>query len=158
MKPSPVRTLPFANRWDANCRAAFHQLKECLTTTPILGFPDFSKPFVVETDASFNGLGAVLSQDQDNGRVVVCYDSRSLKPAETNDANYSSFKLELLALKWTVTERFLGWVYFQTAKLGATESRWAAQLAQFDFDVNSAQVVLMGMLMHSVERLTMVMS
>ena len=45
--------------WD--CETAFKQKK--FTSSPILGFPDFSRPFIVETDASFRGLGAVLSQE-----------------------------------------------------------------------------------------------
>ena len=125
---------------------AFTKLKEHLTTAPVLAYPDFSKPFVVETDASFQGLGAVLSQDHG----VIAYASRGLRPAERNDANYSSMKLELLALKWAITDKFRSYLigspciiytdnnplsYIQTSKLGATELRWVAQLAQFDFSI-----------------------
>ena len=133
------------------CMQSFNTLKEKLTTAPVLGYPDFTKPFIVETDASFNGLGAVLSQEQDGIKRVICYASRSLKPPERNDQNYSSTKLELLALKWAVTDKFREYLlgskfvvftdnnplaYLQTTmKLGATEARWAAQLAQFDFEV-----------------------
>lgn len=46
----------------------------------MLGFPDFTRDFILETDASFDGLGAVLSQQQDNGVVVLGYASRALKP------------------------------------------------------------------------------
>ncbi|XP_062613870.1 uncharacterized protein LOC134275617 [Saccostrea cucullata] len=48
--------------------------------TKVLGFPNFSSPFIAETDASFDGLGAVLSQQQESGRVVIAYASRSLRP------------------------------------------------------------------------------
>ncbi len=92
-------------RWTSDCSKAFEKLKKCLVSSPILGYPDFKKPFIVETDASFNGLGAVLSQDQSNGRVVIAYASRSLRPSEKNMENYSSMKLEMLALKWAVTEK-----------------------------------------------------
>ena len=140
----------FDKLWDHSCEEAFNKLKVQLTSSPILGYPDFREPFIVETDASFQGLGAVLSQEQDGRLRVICYASRSLKPAERNDANYSSMKLEMLALKWAVTDKFREYLlgskfvvytdnnplaYLNTAKLGATEMRWVAQLAQFDFSV-----------------------
>ena len=115
------------------------------------GFPDFSCGFILETDASFNGLGAVLSQKQENVLVVLGYASRALKPCERNMQNCSNMKLELLALYWAVTQKYrdlllgTGFIVFTdnspvsylqtTAKLGATETRWAAELAQFTFTV-----------------------
>ena len=57
-------------------------------------------------DSSLEGTGAVLSQKQDGRVVVLGYASRSLKPAEKNMKNYSSIRLELLGLKWAVTEKF----------------------------------------------------
>ncbi len=92
----------------------------------------------------------MLSQDHEHGRVVVAYASRSLRPSERNMDNYSSLKLEMLALKWAVSDKFRDYLlgskfvvftdnnplsYFQSAKLDATEMRWAAQLAQFDFSI-----------------------
>lgn len=92
----------------------------------------------------------MLSQVQDGQERVIAYASCSLHPAEQNDANNSSFKLELLALKWAVTEKFKDYMtgakctvvtdnnpvaHLQTARLGAVEQRWAAQLANFDFTV-----------------------
>ena len=103
-------------------------------------------------DASFDGLGAVLSQDQGSGRRVIAHASRSLRQNEKNMRNYSSFKLELLGLKWAVTEKFRGYLlgskcevmthnnpfsHLQTAKLGAIEQRWAAELALFDLDIKN---------------------
>ena len=96
-------------------------------------------------------MGAVLSQDQDGQRKVIAYASRRLRPSEKNPRNYSSMKLELVALKWAVTEKFLTYLlgsksevftdnplkYLQTTvKLGPLEQRWAAQLALFDFTIN----------------------
>ena len=81
-------------------------LKLSLTSAPVLGFADYTRDFIVETDASLTGLGAVLSQIQDGQTRVIAYASRTLRPAEKNMSNYSSFKLELLALKWAVTESY----------------------------------------------------
>lgn len=54
---------------------------------------------MVQTDASFDGLEAVLSQDQPEGRVVIAFASRSVRPSEKNMNNYSSMKLELVEPK-----------------------------------------------------------
>ena len=67
-------------------------------------FPDFNKPFLLETDASKEGLGAVLSQKQDDGCYhPIAFGSRTLTPSKQN---YHSSKLEFLALKWSVIEHF----------------------------------------------------
>ncbi|GFN95390.1 Pol polyprotein [Plakobranchus ocellatus] len=129
---------------------AFNNLKSALTTAPVLGYADFSLPFQLEVDASFEGLGAILKQEQPQGRKVIAYASRSLRPNERNMNNYSSFKLELLGLKWAVTEKFRGYLlgaectvvadnnplnHLQTAKLGAIEQRWAAELALINLTI-----------------------
>ncbi|XP_038162776.1 uncharacterized protein LOC119797673 [Cyprinodon tularosa] len=136
--------------WTLECQTAFERLKEALTQAPILAYADYTQPFSLYTDASNHGLGAVLAQNQGGEERVIAYASRSLHPAERNDANYSSFKLELLALKWAITEKFKDYLtgakftvftdnnpvaHLQTAKLGAVEQRWVAQLASFDFEV-----------------------
>ena len=75
------------------------------TTAPILGFANYTQPVVV-TDACDRGPDAVLSQVQEGRLRIIAYASRGLRGAECNAANYSSKKLELLALKWAVTEKF----------------------------------------------------
>lgn len=97
--------------WSPECQQAFEHLKEALLNAPVLAYADFSLPFRLYTDASFEGLGAVLAQMQGGKERVIAYASRSLHPAERNDQNYSSFKLELLALKWAVTEKFKDYLY-----------------------------------------------
>lgn len=78
-------------------------MKEKLTPAHVLGYADFTRTFIVETDASGLGLGAVLYQQQGDRKRVIAYASRMLSNAEKNDRNYSSMKLELLALKWAVS-------------------------------------------------------
>ena len=93
--------------WTTKHQEAFDALKEALSTAPVLGYPDFSREFILEIDASLNGLGAVLSQQGKDGQIrVIAYASRSLRPSERSMRNYSSAKLELLALKWAITEKF----------------------------------------------------
>ena len=94
--------------WTADCQVAFDALKTALVSAPVLAFADFAKPFHLYTDASLGGLGAVLSQVQDGRERVIAYASRSLRPTERNDKNYSSFKLEFLALKWEIQRLFVG--------------------------------------------------
>lgn len=90
----------------ANLVNLVDHLKTVLTQAPVLAFADFTLPFIVYTDASNHGLGAVLAQKKDGRERILAYASRTLHPTEQNDANYSSFKLELLGLKWAVTEKF----------------------------------------------------
>ena len=92
------KDVPFA--WTHNCQKAFDDLKELLINSPLLVFPDFSRPFVLETDASGAGLGAVLAQKQDDGSVhPVAYASRSL---QSHEKNYGITELEGLGVVWAV--------------------------------------------------------
>ena len=87
---------------------AFNALKEALSTAPVLGYPDFAREFILETDASLNSLGAILSQQDKDGNIcVIAYASQSLHPSKRSMHNYSSAKLELLVPKWAVTENFV---------------------------------------------------
>ena len=148
--PNNVKSHKCSIDWTAECQNSFCALKTALTEAPVLAYADYNQPFSLYTDASGRGLGAVLAQVQDGRERVIAYASRSLHPTEQNDANYSSFKLELLALKWAVTEKFKDYLagakftiytdnnpvaHLQTARLGAVEQRWAAQLASFTFDI-----------------------
>ncbi|KAL2085064.1 hypothetical protein ACEWY4_020582 [Coilia grayii] len=139
---------PLGEAWDESCERAFQSLKRKLTSAPVLAYADFQKPFILEVDASHGGLGAILSQEQGGKVRPVAFASRGLKPTERNMENYNSIKLELLAVKWAVTEKFREYLlgnqftiltdnnpfsHLQTAKLGALEQRWASQLASFNF-------------------------
>ena len=90
-------------------RNAFHQLKKAVMSTPVLAYPDPNKEYLLETDASKLGLGAVLSQKQSDWRYhPVAFGSKALHGVEVN---YHSTKLEFLAMKWSIE-------HFQTYLLG----------------------------------------
>jgi len=87
--------------WSQECETAFQQLKNNLVTTPVLAYPSFDKEFVLETDASAMGLGAVLSQYQADGLPhPIAYASRALSPSERN---YGITDLETLAVVWALS-------------------------------------------------------
>ena len=148
-------------------------LKRKVQSTPILVFPDFDKPFLLKTDASMGGLGAVLSQKQGNRHYQpVAFGSRSLTPSEKN---YHSSKLEFLALKWSITEHFKEYLMYSpyvvwtdnnpltyvlvTPNLDATGHRWVSTLASFQFkleyrkgaDNGSADALSLVPISHSQE-------
>ena len=82
--------------WEALQKEAFDELKNRLTLSPVLRLPNLSKPFVVQTDASKLGTGAVLLQMDDTGVAHPCaYLSQALVGAEQN---YQVYDLELLAV------------------------------------------------------------
>ncbi|KAL0148421.1 hypothetical protein M9458_056231 [Cirrhinus mrigala] len=92
---------PEKTRWTAATEEAFASLKAALTSSPVLRAPDFSCPFLLQTDASDTGLGAVLSQVQEGEEHPIIYISRKLSPAERN---YATVEREALAIKWAVLE------------------------------------------------------
>ena len=125
---------------------AFEELKLRCMTAPILVFADFKKPFRLETDASKEGLGAVLLQESDDGQYhLVAFASRELKGEEPK---YHSSKLEFLALKWAVAEQFCEYLQYQpftirtdnnpltyiltTPNLDTLGHRWVAALAGYN--------------------------
>ncbi|KAL7870752.1 hypothetical protein SRHO_G00082490 [Serrasalmus rhombeus] len=137
--------------WTDEHQQILEKLIDCLTQPPILGFPDFSQPFILHTDASNCGLGAVLYQKQNGKLRVIAYGSRTLTSSEKNYHLHSG-KLEFLALKWAVTEKFRDYLYYaptftafsdnnpltyvlSSAKLNATGCRWVAELADFHFTI-----------------------
>ena len=84
--------------WTSDCEVAFDTLKTRLTSAPVLAFPNFDQDFILETDASIRGLGAILSQkDQDGKQHPIAYASRALTESEKN---YAITELETLAVVW----------------------------------------------------------
>ena len=91
------KSLPDKVNWTLECNTAFEALKEVLCKSPVLMNPDFAKQFILQTDASNRGVGAVLSQLDDEGRDrPIAYFSRKLLPREER---YSTVEQECLAIK-----------------------------------------------------------
>ena len=133
-------------------REAFDCLKAACLQAPILSFPDFSKPFLLETDASGKGSEAVLSQKLSDGRYhPIAYASCIMNETEQR---YHSNKQEFSAPKWAVTEQFHEYLspygknrnefvvctdnnpltyIFSTANLDAAGQRWVAHLTSYNF-------------------------
>ena len=138
-------------QWTPSCQEGFNQLKKALMEAPILAYPDYSKLFILETDALLKGLGAILSQKGDDNEVcIIAYASRSLHPSEKSMRNYSSAKIELMALKWSVCDKFKDYLlgskftvftdnnplcYIKSSKLVATQIRWLSELTLYDFNI-----------------------
>ena len=94
------KAAPLKVKWTEECSKAFQRLKEHLCREPILKAPDFSKKFILQTDACDNGLGEVLSQkDEDGIDHSIVYISRELLPRESN---YAIIEKECLAIKWAI--------------------------------------------------------
>ena len=100
------KDTPFV--WSTDCQAAFDCLRSHLTQAPVLAYPQFGKDFLLETDASGVGLGAVLSQVQVDGTIrPIAFASRTLQPHE---GNYGSSEMEALAVVWAV-KHFRHYIY-----------------------------------------------
>ena len=136
--------------WLESFQDTVNSTMDYLKSPEFLVFPDFSQPFLLHTDASAQGLGAVLYQKRDGKNRVVSYGSRTLTDAEKNYHLHSG-KLEFLALKWAVTDKFsdyLGYSDFTvftdnnpltyvmtSAKLNASGLRWVAELSNYKFEL-----------------------
>ena len=128
---------------------AFEKLKMCCMTAPVLAFADLEKEFQLETDASSEGLGTVLSQKQPDSKWhPTTFGSHDLKGGE---AKYHSSKLEFLALKWAITEQFQEYLQYRPftvltdnnpltyiltmPNLDALGHRWVATLASYNMTI-----------------------
>lgn len=135
-------------KWDTPQQEAFNDIKRTLISKPVLKLPDYEKPFILSTDASHQGIGAILGQlDESGHEVAVSYFSRPLKPAEKN---YSITELEALAVvkaiehyrpylygrKFIVVTDHQALVYLHTSRQPTGRlARWQAALMDYDFDV-----------------------
>ena len=133
--------------WTTDCEEAFQRLKELLTSAPILAYPDIDLPFVLDTDASNEGIGAVLSQVKDGQERVIGYYSKRLDKCQRR---YCTTRRELLAVVKSIAH-FRPYLYGRRFTLRADHSslqwlmnfrdpegqwaRWLQQLQQYDFTI-----------------------
>ena len=100
--------------WNPQCQDTFDHLKNLLVNAPLLVYPDFTKDFVLETDASGSGLGAVLAQEQENGLIApIAFASRTL---QKHEQNYGVTELEALGAVWAI-KHFRPYLYGHTCNL-----------------------------------------
>ena len=136
-------------KWKDTCQQAFDRLKDMLTSAPLLVFPDFSKRFILETDASGLGLGAILFQKQSDWLIApIAYASRTL---QQHEANYGISELEVLAVV-CATKHFRVYLYghpcdvytdhealqalLNTPYPSGKLARWGMALQEFDLHLH----------------------
>ena len=98
-------------QWTSSHQSVLNEMIDFLQSPEVIAYPNFDLPFFMMCDASNKGLGAVLYQNQNGVDRVISFASRTLTEAEKNYHLHSG-KLELLALKWAVTERFLDYLHY----------------------------------------------
>ena len=134
--------------WSPDCQSAFEDLRNRLVNAPILGFPDLEKQFILDTDASDSGIGAVLSQkDEAGAERVIAYASRVLSKAERR---YCVTWRELLAVV-TFAQHFRPYLFGRRFVLRTDHgsltwlahfkepegqlARWLERLQELDFEI-----------------------
>lgn len=133
--------------WGNDQKAAVESIKASITSAPTLSCPNFELPFVVQTDASSVGLGAVLTQESDGVEHVIAFASRALTEAEKK---YATTEQECLAVVWAIKKfrpylegyRFrvitdhssLRWLHNLKNPTGRL-ARWALELLEYDYAI-----------------------
>ena len=134
-------------KWTDSCQKAFEELKHALSSAPVLAYPRQGIRFMLDTDASNTGIGAVLSQVQDDQERVIAYYSRTLSKSERN---YCVTRRELLAVVEAI-KHFHKYLYGQEFSLRTDHSalqwllhfkdpegqiaRWLERLQSYDFKI-----------------------
>ncbi|GBM44268.1 Retrovirus-related Pol polyprotein from transposon 297, partial [Araneus ventricosus] len=133
--------------WTDECEKSFNILKQALSSSPILTYPRTDKDFILDTDASNEGIGAVLSQNTGNEERVIAYFSKSLGKPERN---YCVTRKELLAIVKSI-EHFHHYLYGRKFLLRTDHAslrwllnfkepegqiaRWIQRLQEYDFEI-----------------------
>ncbi|CAF3890410.1 unnamed protein product [Rotaria sp. Silwood1] len=139
-------------QWSTTCQQAFHHLRHLLMDAPIIAYPQFDQPFILQLDASDVGLSAILAQKlvDDDGvqpEHVIRYASRTLTPSERHFSptereclaivyGCSHFRPYLEGIRFTIqTEnKALKWLH-QTKDLNSRLARCTMQIAAHDVDI-----------------------
>nr|CAN83448.1 hypothetical protein VITISV_021464 [Vitis vinifera] len=119
--------------WDERCQKSFDQLKQFLTTAPIVRAPNWQLPFEVMCDASDFAIGVILGQRENGKPYVIYYASKTLNEAQRN---YTTTEKELLAVVFAL-DKFRA--YLQDAK--ARLIRWILLLQEFDLQIRDKRGV-----------------
>lgn len=139
------KDIPF--RWTQKEQSAFVALRDALCKPPVLQYPDFTKSFVITTDASGYAIGGVLSQGIIGQDLPIAYTSRTLTDAEMN---YPTIEKELLAIVYCV-KHFRHYIYGREFQLvtdhrplvwldsvkdpGSRLVRWRLKLAEYNYSI-----------------------
>ncbi|RVW18354.1 Retrovirus-related Pol polyprotein from transposon 17.6 [Vitis vinifera] len=113
--------------WDERCQKSFDQLKQFLTTAPIVRAPNWQLPFEVMCDASDFAIGVVLGQREDGKPYVIYYASKTLNEAQRN---YTTTEKELLAVVFALDKFRVFWLI-----------RWILLLQEFDLQIRDKKGV-----------------
>jgi len=129
--------------WNAEAEEAFQTLKKAMTTTPILAMPNFNDTFIVETDASGNGIGAVLQQQ---GKPIA-FMSRALGVSKCSWSTYTKEMLVvveairvwrpyLLGQHFIIQTDQRSLKYLQEQRITTPEQqKWVAKLLGYDYEI-----------------------
>lgn len=139
------KNVPF--KWTEKCQNAFDVLKQILTTSPILQYPNFEKEFILTTDSSGFAISAILSQGEIGNDLPVAFASRTMNDAETR---YGISEQEMLAVVWGVQQyrpylwgrkfkvvsdhQALVWI-FNVKNPSSRLFRWKIKLAEYDYEI-----------------------
>ena len=134
-------------KWTDDCEQAYNTLREALMQPPVLAYPDYDKPYTLETDASDDAVGFVLSQEVDGKQRPIAYSGKRMNDAQKN---YSTTEKEAMAVVLgfqqfdsflrgnqvrVITDHVaLKWLLTHKQPKGRV-ARWIAYLQQFDFTV-----------------------
>lgn len=150
---SPITDLLKKNKkkivWTTEADSAFTELKAALTSAPILGNPDFTKQFTIESDASDNAVGAALVQEQNGETRIISYFSKKLSNTQRK---YAAVEKECLAVllaidnfrhyvegtrfKVVTDARSLLWLFKMGAESGNSKLlRWALRIQSYDIEL-----------------------
>ena len=138
-------------QWTPTCQEGFKPTHKSSHGSSCIGVSGLLKTVYLETDTSLKGLGMVLSQKGDDNEIcVITYASRSLRPSEKSMRDYSLAKIELMALKWSICDKFKDYLlgskftvftdnnplcYIKPSRLGVAQIHWLSELALYDFDI-----------------------